>query len=153
MNLSGSCSAAACWQRTRQRSPVSPFITVTTLKMYLDTAGWRVFFNYQPDIHSKVFRVPRFFENNVHNEWTLRIHSWPSRAHHLRPTRKIRDHSHPESVAMFLTDTKPKFTYPDGKTEDFGAKAGTGCTWTRLPTCPKMSANSDSRVIQVELKG
>jgi quercetin dioxygenase-like cupin family protein len=31
-------------------------------------------------------------------------------------------HSHPESVAVFLTDAHAKFTYPDGKSEDIKAK-------------------------------
>ena len=39
-------------------------------------------------------------------------------------------HGHPESIAVFLADANGKFTYPDGKTEDINAKAGTGCTWT-----------------------
>jgi quercetin dioxygenase-like cupin family protein len=34
-------------------------------------------------------------------------------------------HSHPESIAVFLTDAHGKFTYPDGKTENINAKAGT----------------------------
>jgi hypothetical protein len=33
-------------------------------------------------------------------------------------------HSHPESVAVFLTDANVKFNYPDGKREDIKAKAG-----------------------------
>jgi hypothetical protein len=41
-------------------------------------------------------------------------------------------HSHPKSIAVFLTDAHGKFTYPDGKTEDINAKAGTvahGCPY------------------------
>lgn len=34
-------------------------------------------------------------------------------------------HSHPESITVFLTDAHAKFTYPDGKTEDIKANAGT----------------------------
>ncbi|HTS38039.1 MAG TPA: cupin domain-containing protein [Candidatus Solibacter sp.] len=33
-------------------------------------------------------------------------------------------HSHPDSVAVFLTDGKVKFTMPDGKTQDATGKAG-----------------------------
>ena len=33
-------------------------------------------------------------------------------------------HSHPESVAVFLTDQKATFTTPDGKTTEMDAKAG-----------------------------
>jgi len=33
-------------------------------------------------------------------------------------------HGHPESIAVFLTDARGKFTYPDGRTEDVNANAG-----------------------------
>ena len=33
-------------------------------------------------------------------------------------------HQHPPGVAIFLSDVKSKFTYPDGKTENMDAKAG-----------------------------
>src|SRR5713226_6968587 len=33
-------------------------------------------------------------------------------------------HSHPATVAVFLTDAKGTFTFPDGKTQDFSVKAG-----------------------------
>ena len=43
-----------------------------------------------------------------------------------KPGEKSMMHSHPESVAVFLTDAHAKFTYPDGKSEDIKAKAGVG---------------------------
>ena len=33
-------------------------------------------------------------------------------------------HSHPESISIFLSDCRAKFTYPDGKSEDLEVKAG-----------------------------
>ena len=33
-------------------------------------------------------------------------------------------HSHPATVAVFLTDAKGQFTFPDGKKEAFAPKAG-----------------------------
>ena len=33
-------------------------------------------------------------------------------------------HSHPNSVVVFLSDGKVKFTFPDGKTQDASGKAG-----------------------------
>ena len=33
-------------------------------------------------------------------------------------------HSHPNAVAIFLSDAKGKFTFPDGKTQDINTKAG-----------------------------
>jgi quercetin dioxygenase-like cupin family protein len=41
------------------------------------------------------------------------------------PGEKSVMHSHPESVAVFLTDARCKFTYPDGRAEDNSAIAGT----------------------------
>src|SRR5271169_2405985 len=40
------------------------------------------------------------------------------------PGEKSVMHSHPESIGVFLTDAHAKFTYPDGKSEDIKAKAG-----------------------------
>src|ERR1041384_8580787 len=37
---------------------------------------------------------------------------------HYGPGEKSAMHSHPNTVAVFLTDGKVKFTFPDGKTED-----------------------------------
>jgi uncharacterized RmlC-like cupin family protein len=33
-------------------------------------------------------------------------------------------HEHPNSVAVFMSDQRVKFTYPDGKSEEVPAKAG-----------------------------
>jgi quercetin dioxygenase-like cupin family protein len=41
------------------------------------------------------------------------------------PGEKSVMHSHPESIAVFLTDAHGKFTYPDGRTEDINSSAGT----------------------------
>src|ERR1700751_2359041 len=54
-------------------------------------------------------------------------------------------HSHPESIAVFLTDAHGKFTYPDGKTEDINAKPGRCSTWMPIRTCPKAAARNHSR--------
>jgi quercetin dioxygenase-like cupin family protein len=43
---------------------------------------------------------------------------------HYGPHEKSVMHSHPDSVAMFLTDGSVKFTFPDGKTQDASGKAG-----------------------------
>src|SRR5712691_9321780 len=40
------------------------------------------------------------------------------------PGEKSEMHSHPDTVAVCLTDVKAQFTFPDGKTEDIGGKAG-----------------------------
>src|SRR6202171_6409047 len=43
---------------------------------------------------------------------------------HYGPHEKSIMHSHPATVAVFLTDANGQFGYPDGKKEDFTAKAG-----------------------------
>src|ERR1043166_9639303 len=43
---------------------------------------------------------------------------------HYAPGEKSVMHSHPNSVAVFLSDANGKFTFPDGKSEDFNGKAG-----------------------------
>src|SRR5436309_1717745 len=40
------------------------------------------------------------------------------------PGDKTPMHSHPNSVAVFLTDQKAKFTYPDGTSKEVNNKAG-----------------------------
>ena len=46
-------------------------------------------------------------------------------------------HGHPPGVAVFLTDGRFKFTYPDGRTEDIEGKAGQVLSfeepWEHLP--------------------
>ena len=62
-------------------------------------------------------------------------------------------HEHPDSVAIFLTDGKAKFTYPNGKTEEISWKAGQ-TLW--LPVGKHLPENLSDKafdLIQVELKG
>ena len=46
---------------------------------------------------------------------------------HYGPREKSVMHEHPAGVPVFLTDQHVRFTYPDGKTEEFSLKAGE--TW------------------------
>jgi quercetin dioxygenase-like cupin family protein len=62
-------------------------------------------------------------------------------------------HEHPNSIAVFMSDQRVKFTYPDGKSEEVPAKAGEA-KW--IPAGSHLPENlSDKRleVILVELKG
>jgi quercetin dioxygenase-like cupin family protein len=68
------------------------------------------------------------------------------------PGEKSVMHSHPESVAVFLTDARAKFTYPDGKTEDIDAKAGTVQHMDAFTHLPENKTKKRFEVIQVELK-
>jgi quercetin dioxygenase-like cupin family protein len=61
-------------------------------------------------------------------------------------------HSHPESIAVFLTDAHGKFTYPEGKTEDINAKAGTVQHMDAHTHLPESSSTAPFEVIAIELK-
>jgi quercetin dioxygenase-like cupin family protein len=70
-----------------------------------------------------------------------------------RPGEKSVMHGHPESVAVFLTDARAKFTYPDGKTEDISAKAGEVLHMDAFTHLPESTSKKPFELIQVELKG
>jgi quercetin dioxygenase-like cupin family protein len=61
-------------------------------------------------------------------------------------------HSHPESIAVFLTDSHAKFTYPDGRAEDIKAGAGTVQHMDAFTHLPESLSKTPFEVIQVELK-
>ena len=61
-------------------------------------------------------------------------------------------HSHPGSVATFLTDSKVKFTYPDGKSEALTSKAGEA-RWNNAVThLPENTGDKPFELIVVEVK-
>jgi hypothetical protein len=55
-------------------------------------------------------------------------------------------------VAIFLTDTRCRFTYPDGKTEDHQIKAGQTMAMPAVDHLPENLTNSPLEVILVEIK-
>jgi quercetin dioxygenase-like cupin family protein len=62
-------------------------------------------------------------------------------------------HSHPNSVAVFLTDGQVKFTTPDGKSREVPAKAGS-TQWTPAGKhLPENIGDKPFELILVELKG
>ena len=61
-------------------------------------------------------------------------------------------HSHPESIAVFLTDIHAKFTYPDGRIEDINADAGTVQHMDAFTHLPESTSKTPFEVIAVELK-
>jgi hypothetical protein len=61
-------------------------------------------------------------------------------------------HSHPESIAVFLNDAHSKFTYPDGRTEDINASAGTVLHMDAFTHLPESTSKTPFEVIAVELK-
>jgi quercetin dioxygenase-like cupin family protein len=68
------------------------------------------------------------------------------------PGEKSVMHSHPESIAVFLTDIHAKFTYPDGRTEDINANAGTVQHMDAFTHLPESTSKTPFEVIAVELK-
>jgi hypothetical protein len=68
------------------------------------------------------------------------------------PKEKSTMHSHPGSIAVFLTDAHYRFTFPDGRTEDGTAQAGQ-CMWVDSGEhLPENLENKPFEVLVVELK-
>jgi len=68
------------------------------------------------------------------------------------PGEKSVMHSHPEGVAVFLTDGEGKFTFPDGKTQDQKFEAGL-VVWTpESAHQPENTGKGSFEVIQIEMK-
>lgn len=61
-------------------------------------------------------------------------------------------HRHPNSVAIFLTDANGKFTFPNGKTQDFNAKAGETQSTPGGLHLPENTSDQPFELILVELK-
>jgi beta-alanine degradation protein BauB len=62
-------------------------------------------------------------------------------------------HSHPATVAVFLNDAKGKFTFPDGKTQEFSVKAGDAQYNAATTHLPENTGDQPLDVIVIELKG
>ena len=62
-------------------------------------------------------------------------------------------HSHPASVAVFLTDAKGQFTYPDAKKDSFARKAGEAQYSAATTHLPENTGDRGMDLIVVELKG
>ena len=72
---------------------------------------------------------------------------------HYGPHEKSVMHSHPASVAVFLTDANGVFNYPDGKKESFTVKAGDAKYNPSTTHLPENTSDQGMDVIVVELKG
>jgi len=71
---------------------------------------------------------------------------------HYGPHEKSVMHSHPNAVAVFLTDSKVRFAYPDGKTEDMSTKAGDARYTPSMVHLPENLGDNGMDLILVELK-
>lgn len=72
---------------------------------------------------------------------------------HYGPHEKSVMHSHPNTVAVFLTDAKGTFTFPDGKKQDFAAKSGDSQYGAAATHLPENTGDAAMDLIVVELKG
>lgn len=72
---------------------------------------------------------------------------------HYGPHEKSVMHSHPNTAAVFLTDAKGTFTFPDGKKQDFAVKAGDSQYSPAATHLPENTGDKEMEVIVIELKG
>ena len=72
---------------------------------------------------------------------------------HYGPGEKSTMHSHPNSVAVFLSDTKGRFTFPDGKSQEFNRKAGDVIFNEATIHLPENTGDKSFDVLVIELKG
>src|SRR5436853_3412335 len=72
---------------------------------------------------------------------------------HYGPHEKSVMHSHPNVVAVFLTDGKGVFHLPGGKEQDFTAKGGVAQYTPAGTHLPENTSDTPMDVIIVELKG
>lgn len=68
------------------------------------------------------------------------------------PMEKSVMHSHPEGVAVFLTDGNSKFTFPDGTTQDIKVEAGQVIWSPETAHQPENTGKEPFEVIQIEFK-
>jgi quercetin dioxygenase-like cupin family protein len=71
---------------------------------------------------------------------------------HYGPGEKSVVHSHPASVAVFLTDAKGQFVMADGKKADFDVKAGNSQYEAPVTHTPENTGDKAMDVIVIELK-
>jgi beta-alanine degradation protein BauB len=71
---------------------------------------------------------------------------------HYGPNEKSVMHSHPASVAVFLTDGQTKFTLPDGKTTTSNIKAGQAVWSDQQKHQPENTGGKAFELVLVELK-
>ena len=71
---------------------------------------------------------------------------------HYGPHEKSVMHSHPNSVAVMLTDMKAEFTLPDGKKQNMTAKTGDAQYTPAQVHLPENTGEKGMDLILVELK-
>ena len=71
---------------------------------------------------------------------------------HYGPHEKSVMHSHPNAIAVFITDGVVTFHLPDGKTQEVTTKAGTAHYTTAVTHLPENTTDHDMDVIVIEMK-
>jgi quercetin dioxygenase-like cupin family protein len=100
----------------------------------------------QPAAEDPVRVDPRHYKVEFENE-RVRV----LRAQYQPGERSVM-HSHPESIAVFLTDCDGIFNYPDRQSEDINVKAGTVQHIEAHIHLPESRSEKPFEVIIVELK-
>ena len=72
---------------------------------------------------------------------------------HYGPHEKSVMHEHPAAVAVFLSDSDVRFSFPDGKTQESHPKAGTAQFTPAGKHLPENLSDKPLEVMLVELKG
>jgi len=72
---------------------------------------------------------------------------------HYGPHEKSVMHSHPATVAVFLSSGNTRFTFPDGKTQDFTFKSGDAQYSAATTHLPENTGDQPFDAIVIELKG
>jgi quercetin dioxygenase-like cupin family protein len=72
---------------------------------------------------------------------------------HYGPHEKSVMHSHPDSVAVFLTDGTVRFTLPGGKTQDSTVKAGQAQYTPAQVHDPENIGDAPLELVLIEFKG
>jgi hypothetical protein len=62
-------------------------------------------------------------------------------------------HAHPPLIAVMMTDSRIRMTYPDGKTEEITASAGQVMDMPAMVHCPENLGDRPMEVVLIELKG
>ena len=62
-------------------------------------------------------------------------------------------HSHPATVAVFLSSGSGRFTFPDGKTQDFTFKSGDTLYNAATTHLPENTGDQAFDLVVIELKG
>src|SRR4030095_15743746 len=72
---------------------------------------------------------------------------------HYGPHEKSVMHSHPDGVAIFQSDGRVKFTFPDGKTDERDMKAGTTLYTPAIRHLPENLTDGEMEGMLVAMNG